>query len=234
MQALILAGGLGTRLRSVVSDRPKPMADINGKPFLYYILNKLLKGTIKNIVLAVGYKHEIIEEYFGDGYGLNCDIEYSVEKELLGTGGAISNAKKFLLENEILILNGDTYFNIDFDSMLQFHRKNNSNFTMALRKVDDSSRYGSVEFDGDNRITNFVEKGVESTSSYINGGIYIVNNNIIQSLKENTKFSLEQETIPEILHNEGIYAFLSDEYFIDIGIPEDYERFCHDVKEEVL
>ncbi|GKU27279.1 nucleoside-diphosphate-sugar pyrophosphorylase [Clostridium folliculivorans] len=234
MQGLILAGGLGTRLRSIVSDRPKPMADVNGVPFLTFLIHKLVKASVNNIVLAVGYKSEVIECYFGDGRNLDSSISYSIEKELLGTGGAIANAKKLLVEDEILILNGDTFFDIDLKNMLEFHRGNKSPFTMALRKVDDSSRYGSVEFDSSFKIKNFIEKGVKSNSSYINGGIYIINKEIIMAMKEDIAFSLEKETIPDLLKQDMLYAFLSDDYFIDIGIPEDYIKFCSDVKERKL
>lgn len=231
MQVLILAGGLGTRLRSVVSDRPKPMADVNGKPFLEYLINNLVSKGYKKIIIAAGYKKESIMEYFGDGSNFDCSIKYSIETEPLGTGGAIANAKN-LIEEDLLVLNGDTFFDINFNEFEQFHKEKDSNYTIALRKVKDVSRYGAVEFDNDDKITGFTSKGENSISNYINGGIYIIEKQIILSLELGKFISLESEIIPQVLKSKKVYGYKSKDYFIDIGIPEDYMKFIYDKKVE--
>lgn len=229
MQVLILAGGLGTRLRSVVSDRPKPMADVNGKPFLWYLIDNLINKGYKDFILAVGYKKENIIDYFGDGTKFGCNIEYSIENEPLGTGGAISNAKK-LIKDDILVLNGDTFFDIDFKEFESFHKNKKSSYTLSLRKVDDVSRYGAVEFDINGKIIGFTSKGENSISNYINGGIYIIRKDIIDNLETNKFISLENEVIPDIVSKGNMYGYKSEDYFIDIGIPEDYKKFIEDRK----
>lgn len=229
MQVLILAGGLGTRLRSVVSDRPKPMADINGKPFLEHLIKNLINNGYKEFILAVGYKNEKIIEYFKDGKEFECEIKYAIESSPLGTGGALANAKK-LIKDDIIVLNGDTYFDIDFKRIAKFHKDMTSDYTLALRKVDDVSRYGAVEFDDNSRVIGFTPKGEDSESNYINGGIYIIKKEIIDQLEENKFISLENDIIPFILKEKNMFAYKSDDYFIDIGIPEDYNRFCNDRK----
>lgn len=229
MQVLILAGGLGTRLRSVVSDRPKPMADINGKPFLEYLISNLVNNGYKDFILAVGYKKENIIDHFKDGANFKCNIEYSIENEPLGTGGAIANAKK-LIKDDILVLNGDTFFNIDFKSFEKFHNEKKSQYTLSLRRVEDVSRYGAVEFDTNGKVTGFSPKGEDSQSNYINGGIYIIGKEIIDNLEENKIISLENDIIPYIVNDGNMYGYKADDYFIDIGIPEDYKKFIEDRK----
>lgn len=231
MQVLILAGGLGTRLRSVVSDRPKPMAEVNGKPFLEYLIRNLVNKGYKEFIIAVGYKKEKIIEYFNDGSDFGCNIKYSIEEEPLGTGGAIANAKR-LINGDILVLNGDTFFDIDFKALEKLHKEKQSKYTLALRKVDNVSRYGAVEFDEDDKIIGFSPKGENSESSYINGGIYIVKKEIIDNLEENKFISLENDIIPNIVNKGNMYGYKSNDYFIDIGIPEDYKQFIEDRKVE--
>ncbi|MGH9910375.1 MAG: sugar phosphate nucleotidyltransferase, partial [Nitrososphaerales archaeon] len=143
LQAVILVGGLGTRLRDIVKDRPKPLALINGRPFLEYQIAFLKKYNIRDIVLCIGYQGEKIEEYFSDGIRHGVSIRYSREKELLGTGGAIKNARN-LLEKRFFVLNGDTLFLIDLYKMLNFHLQNSADVTIALTKTPDQTRYGSV------------------------------------------------------------------------------------------
>lgn len=229
MQAIILAGGLGIRLRSLVNDRPKPMALVNQKPFLEYILMNLRKHGIKEVVLAVGYMNDCIKNYFFDGKQLDLHIRYSVENKQLGTGGAILNALNLVNDEKLLILNGDTYFNVDYNKMLDFSKKNNSRFTIALRLVDDSKRYGVVELDESNKIINFVEKNKASFSSYINAGTYLINKELLSKYEQGKFISLEQDIVPSILKNYSIYGFKCKAYFKDIGIPDDYKSFCKDV-----
>ena len=156
-EAIILAGGVGTRLKKVVPDKPKPMALINNKPFLEYLLNYLAKNGITRVVLSVGFKAEIIQNHFGSLYG-DLKIKYAVEKEPLGTGGGIKYALKKTSSNHVFIFNGDTLFNIDLKRFSRFHEKNDSELSIALKTVDDAARYGTISIDNSNRIVDFQEK----------------------------------------------------------------------------
>ncbi|AYD39329.1 nucleoside-diphosphate-sugar pyrophosphorylase [Clostridium fermenticellae] len=234
MQAVILVGGLGTRLKGIVNDKPKPMALANNRPFLEYLINKLKNSGITDIVLAAGYMAEYIKDYFEDGKDFGVSIGYSIESKQLGTGGALKNAERLLHSEDILILNGDTYFNINFNDMYAFHKRNKSYFTMALRRVDDVSRYGTVECNYKNVVTKFIEKDDYLHSNYINGGIYIINKKILKYIAADRKVSLENQVIPKVMKYEYIYGFKSKDYFIDIGIPEDYFKFCEDMKRGMI
>ncbi len=215
MKAVILAGGLGTRLRSVISDIPKPMADINGLPFLEYLFRYLTKYNIDEVVLAVGYKHDVIENHFHDNYK-DIKIVYSIEDEPLGTGGAIKKASKLLQDNNILIINGDTFFDIDLDKFYDNHIKSKSLISIASKEMFDFDRYGSLDINN-NKVISFNEKKYLN-KGIINGGIYIINKQIFDNI-DLIKFSFEKEILEK---NKNIYAFLFDGFFIDIGIPEDY------------
>ena len=229
-KALILAGGLGTRLRSVINDIPKPMADINGKPFLSYLFDYILNqdAGIKELILSVGYKHERIMDYYGNKYGI-LSLKYVIEAQPLGTGGAIKNAiNKFGVDNEILILNGDTFFNIDIKKLYEFHRNKNSDLTIALKKMENSDRYGFIEIGITGKIMKFLEKGHGYVmSGFINGGIYILNKSFLGNLDniENPyPFSFEKDIIEKYYNYGKFYGINFNDCFIDIGVPEDYER----------
>ena len=238
MQAISLCGGMGTRLRSVVSDRPKPMADICGKPFLQYLLEMLRDKGITEVIFALGYMGEMIEEYFQDGSALGLHISYSYEEAPLGTGGAIRNALPKVMEEEVLVLNADTYFPMDYQGLLRFHQENAGDFSLATRAVEDISRYGAVRRDAAGRILAWNEKlgdgGQKSLSGEINGGIYVMKKSLIAEIPEG-KQSLEQDCIPKWL-SEGkrIFGLPFHGYFMDIGIPEDYRQFISDVEQGKL
>ena len=234
MQAILLCGGMGTRLRSVVSDRPKPMADICGKPFLQYLLEMLRDKGITEVIFALGYMGEMIEEYFQDGSAFGLKIAYSYEEEPLGTGGAIRNALPNILEEEVLVLNADTYFPMDYQGLLCFHQENDGDFSLATRGVPDISRYGAVRRDAAGRILAWNEKledGGQPLAGEINGGIYVMKKSLIAEIPEG-KQSLEQDCIPKWL-SEGkrIFGLPFDGYFMDIGIPKDYQQFITDVEQ---
>lgn len=232
MKAIILAGGKGTRLRTVVNDRPKPMAIVNGKPFLEYLIINLKRKGIKDIILSVGFMYENIKEFFGDGKNMGVKITYSVESTALGTGGAIINCKELLDSGEdVIVLNGDTYFDIDFERLIESHKNKSVMLSMALREVEDITRYGAVEFDKNNYVTNFIEKDKESISKYINGGIYIINSKLLDEYKNESVISFENDIIPYIIKKSKINVELFNNYFIDIGIPNDYYKFCRDIEE---
>ncbi|EAI6907781.1 D-glycero-D-manno-heptose 1-phosphate guanosyltransferase, partial [Campylobacter coli] len=214
MQAIVLAGGLGTRLRSVVQDLPKPMASINGKPFLAFVLEYLKKQRITEIILSVSYKHELIQEYFKDEFH-GVKIHYNIEKELLGTGGAIKDALKFV-KNEVYVLNGDTFFDIDLKKLTL----SSSKICIALKQMQNFDRYGTVNVDKQGFATSFEEK-IFKKQGLINGGIYLLKKNIFDEFNLEEKFSFE-EFLQENYKTLKIQTQIFDDYFIDIGIPEDY------------
>ncbi|EOJ1646981.1 nucleotidyltransferase family protein [Campylobacter jejuni] len=219
MQAIILCGGLGTRLKSVIKDIPKPMAPINDKPFLEFIFEHLKKQGIKEVILAVSYKYEVIQEYFKDEF-LGIKIKYSIEKEPLGTGGAINEALKFI-KNEAYVLNGDTFFDIDLSKL----KLNESKICLALKQMNGFDRYGTVELDGKNYIKLFKEKEFKK-QGLINGGIYLLNKDIFNDFDLQEKFSFE-EFLQENYEKLKAKAHIFDDYFIDIGVPEDYILFLN-------
>lgn len=222
MQAIILAGGFGTRLRQVVKDVPKPMADINGKPFLHYLIQNLKDSGIKKIIISTGYLKEKISEYFSDNY-LDLEIAYATEDKPLGTGGAIKNSLRFCDQNsDILVLNGDSFLQFNLEDFIKNHK--GQKMSMVLRKMDDCSRYGRVIFDENNIVTNFEEKSAEKKSGFINGGIYLLKCNLFAEFDLPEVFSFESDFLAKKLDKLKPKALLSDGYFIDIGIPDDYKK----------
>lgn len=228
MEAIVLAGGFGTRLSTVVSDVPKPMAPINGRPFLEYLLEDLNKKGINRVILAVGYKKEIIKSHFKEKYK-NIDIVYSDEDMPLGTGGAIKKALTLAKDEDIFIINGDTFFDVDLKEMYQFHKKNSLKLTLAIKEMEKFDRYGSIILK-ENKIIKFEEKKYID-KGYINGGIYLINKELLKK-EEKESFSFEKE----ILENKNFeiekYGYKSEGYFIDIGIPQDYYKFEKRIKFE--
>lgn len=215
--AIIIAGGFGTRLQNVVKDLPKPMAPINGKPFLEILINHLSKQGIKNFVLAIGYKADIIKTHFSK----QTNISYSVETEPLGTGGCVKKALNLLSDKSVLVLNGDSFFDVDIQLLYKEHVKHNADMTLALKRIPNSGRYGTVKMDGDGKIIGFEEKSGVSTG-LISAGVYILNKNIFD--KEPEKFSIEKDFMAVNFNKLKFYGYPSDGYFIDIGIPEDYAK----------
>jgi len=222
-EAIILAGGFGTRLQSVVKELPKPMAPVGGRPFLTYILDYLIDYNYSKVVLSVGYLHEKIEDHFGTQYK-SLRISYAVEKEPLGTGGGIFYALSQCTSENVLILNGDTLFKADLDALQNFHEQHQSALSIILRQVPDTSRYGSVQTEENQRIISFTEKNNSIGAGTINGGIYLINKDFAQKLSLPKKFSFEKDLMEKYVHAMPFYGIASDGYFIDIGIPEDYAR----------
>ena len=240
MQAVLLAGGLGTRLRSVVSDRPKPMALIQDRPFLEYVVHELTKHGVTGIIFAVGYKGSMVEESFGDGTGFAAPdgtpvkVEYAYEEELLGTAGAIKNAGRFVTEDVFFVLNADTFYQIDYSRLTQMQKERDLDMALVLRQVPDISRYGAAVLDESGRLTGFNEKSTEAEPGTINGGVYLMKRELLAQIPEG-KVSLEHEMIPRWL-SEGrkLGGMVNDGYFIDIGIPEAYYQFQEDVRKGVV
>lgn len=220
-ECIILAGGLGTRLRGVVRDLPKPMAPIDGKPFLFYLMKWLVKYKPDKIVISAGYKSQSIIDYFGDSFS-GTPLIYAIEEKPLGTGGAVKYAIGKTTGSDILVINGDTYFPVDIEKLWNLHTSKNYIFTIALKKMKNFSRYGTVKLKGET-IASFNEKKYCS-EGLINGGIYLINRSFIESLEMPEIFSLEKDVLMKKV-SEGMFKGLEfDDTFIDIGIPEDYSR----------
>ncbi|HIX16050.1 MAG TPA: nucleotidyltransferase family protein [Candidatus Hungatella pullicola] len=230
MQAVLLAGGLGTRLRSVVSDRPKPMALIEGRPFMEYVVRELKKHGITEIIFAVGYKGSMVEEYFKDGSQLGIQVSYAYEETLLGTAGAIKNAGRLVTEERFFVLNADTFYQIDYSRLTLLCQERDLDMALVLREVSDVSRYGQAVLK-DSWLTAFDEKVAESRPGTINGGVYLMKRSLLDEIPEG-KVSLEHDMIPKWLHSgdKKLGGIVNDGYFIDIGVPKDYFRFIEDVK----
>jgi D-glycero-alpha-D-manno-heptose 1-phosphate guanylyltransferase len=221
LEAIILAGGFGTRLQKVVSDLPKSMALINDKPFLEYLLNYLTGQGIQKVILSVGYKQEVIREHFKDHYK-HLVISYAIEDEPLGTGGGILNALEQAEGEFVFALNGDSMFRIDLLAMQHKHKMSAADLTMALRFMEDTSRFGTVRIDAETRVTGFYEKIEDSAPGYINGGIYLINKGFLMSFPWEKRFSIEKDCFEQHYRESRIFGYPAKGYFLDIGIPEDY------------
>ncbi|MGH2509514.1 MAG: nucleotidyltransferase family protein [Ktedonobacteraceae bacterium] len=219
MEAIILAGGLGTRLRAVVRDQPKVMAMVGNRPFLEIVLERLAAGGVKRVILAVGYLREQIKTHFGSKYK-SLDLYYSEETEPLGTGGAIMRALPLIEGQNVLVLNGDTYFELDYKQMWQRHIEAQATVSIALRYVDDASRYGRVEVKN-GRVQSFLEKGA-SGAGYINAGVYMLSRHSFDSVQLSRRFSFETDYLAPFVNQLAPLAYPANGYFIDIGIPESY------------
>lgn len=224
--AIILAGGLGTRLRSVVSDVPKCMAPVNGIPFIHFIVWYLKNEGIEYFIFSLGYKHEIITAYLDKTFP-ELQKEYSIETEPLGTGGAIRKACSFVKGKTAVVLNGDTLFNVNIADLVRKHTQTQAACTIALKEMKQFSRYGSVETDKGSRIIAFREKQY-CEKGLINGGIYVIDVPGFLNRQLPETFSFEKDYLECFLLSEKIIGEQMNYYFIDIGIPEDYERFKQD------
>jgi NDP-sugar pyrophosphorylase family protein len=224
MKAIILAGGHGTRLKSVIHDIPKPMAPVDGRPFLEFLISRLVRDGISDIILSVGYLHEKIKAHFGDGCDFNAAITYCIEPEPLGTGGAVREALLLADSDDVLVLNGDTLVAVDIKRLASLHTSLQPTATMAVIPLDDASRYGSVTISPTGIVTAFAEKKGASPA-LINSGIYIFNRKIITSIPPG-KVSLETEVLPLLAGTGHLAAQIQDVPFIDIGIPAAYQEFC--------
>ncbi len=228
--AMILAGGLGKRLRQVVSDRPKPMASILGAPFLEILIESLAAKGVRQFVLLTGYKGEAIEEHFAAGYRSDVRIIFSRELSPLGTGGAVKNAEAFATDPSLLV-NGDTFFDADLGSLLQFHKDRAAEATLSLFKVENVSRYGSVMVDRKGMVTGFREKDeTVSEPGLINAGLSLLSKRLITGLPTGS-FSMEREIFPFLAGSGKMFGLLQERPFFDIGTPESYEAFKRFMKD---
>jgi len=223
MTCIILAGGFGTRLQSVVSEVPKPLAPIHGRPFLAYLLDELASQGIRNAILAVGYKGELVQEALGDSHG-DINLSYSFEPKPLGTGGAIALALNLHNSGDpIWIINGDTFFNCDLSAVAKTHKKQTADVTLALCHIDIADRYGLVELDEDHFITRFREK-TPGAKGLINAGIYLLEPEALYRFDFEPRFSLEKDFFEAHLMDMRVVGSPQAGYFVDIGIPEDYAK----------
>ena len=227
MEAIVLAGGFGTRLQKVVSDVPKSMAHINNRPFLEYLFDYLISQGVSKVVLSVGYKNEIISNHFKDHYK-SLEVGYAVENEPLGTGGGIRLAFWKIEGQRALVMNGDSLFRADYRALMDFHLRKKADATLALRKLTDTGRYGRVTMNRTRRITGFEEKGLSAGPGYINGGVYIIDKLFLMEPGFRGRFSLEKDCFEPYSSFSRLFGFPSDDYFLDIGIPEDYARAQHE------
>ena len=224
MECVVLAGGKGTRLRSVVSDLPKCMAPVAGRPFLAWLLDDLREAGFDHIILSLGYKHEAVEAWVAtrpDRDSITC----VVEEEPLGTGGGVRLALRQAREDAVFILNGDTFFGVDYAAMQAFHRQSGAQATLALKPLRDFDRYGEVTLDRQGRITAFREKR-PCAEGLINGGVYLLQREALAGMPD--RFSLEKDYFEPQAKSAGLAGFRSEGYFIDIGIPADYARAQRD------
>ncbi|MEE9542950.1 MAG: nucleotidyltransferase family protein [Thermodesulfobacteriota bacterium] len=228
--AVILAGGKGTRLRDAVSDVPKVLARVLGRPFITYLLDQLDEAGLKKVVLSTGYMNEMVSAELGDSYK-DLKLSYSVEETPLGTGGGLRKALGLLDSELALIMNGDSYADLDLKAFLEWFYLRDRKAAMALASVDDNSRYGSVEVSEDGAISAFKEKsagngkagGHGGRGGLINAGVYLVKRSLIAEIKEGAPYSLERELFPSLISKEdGLWGYRFDGAFIDIGTPESY------------
>lgn len=222
-EAIILAGGFGTRLQSVVSDVPKPMAPVAGKPYLVYLVKYLKSFGVEHIVLSVGYLSEVVVNYFGNEYE-GIKISYSKEENPLGTGGGIKLALEKCTTENVIVLNGDSFFDVDIKALFALHLQKKAKASLGVRLVENVGRYGEVVLSDMDEIIQFSEKSDKQEAGLINGGVYILTRNALEAFQANTKFSLESDFFQKQAGFNRLYALEFSSYFIDIGIPSEFER----------
>ena len=231
MRALLLAGGLGTRLRPLTENLPKPMALVANKPWLYHLILHLKNEGITEFVIAVKHFPNMIRKYFGDGRSLGVSIEYAVEQKLLGTAGAIKNAES-LLSDRFLVVNADIALDFSLVPLLDFHISHGGGVTIALKEVEDPSQYGVVEIDGNGLIKRFVEKPDrgKAPSNLINAGIYIMEKKVLSWIPKGKEVSIERETFPLLIQQGvGVYGKQIHGYWLDMGTKERYRQVHWDI-----
>jgi D-glycero-alpha-D-manno-heptose 1-phosphate guanylyltransferase len=228
-EAIILAGGMGTRLKDVVAGSPKSMAPVNDRPFLEYLLDYLDRWGLRRVILSVGYEKEKIIQHFGNQYK-SLELAYAIEEEPLGTGGAIISALHHVQGFSTFILNGDTYFDVNLQRLDDFRRIKEADLCLAMRFEIEPARFGLIEFDNNNRITGFFEKADGVEEAYINGGVYIVRKDYLLRFGLPEKFSFEKDFLQQYYQTEEIYGMRCFSYFRDIGVPEDYKKAIDEFK----
>jgi NDP-sugar pyrophosphorylase family protein len=235
-KAVLLVGGMGTRLRSALPGVPKPLASVGSKSFLDLLVRQLRHQGIRHMVMCTGHLAEQIENEFGDGRAWDVVIEYSREPEALGTAGAIKLAEPYLREvRDFLVMNGDSFLEVDFHEFVRFHRGHGGLVSIAVRKARNAARYGTVRMGACGRVTAFAEKTANDSPGLINGGVYVFSRDVLEHILK-TPSSLERDVFPHLL-DHGVYALEQHGMFIDIGTPEDLARaqpLCDRLNEAAL
>jgi D-glycero-alpha-D-manno-heptose 1-phosphate guanylyltransferase len=221
MEAIVLAGGLGTRLASKLDGLPKAMAPVAGRPFLEILLGQLEHSGCSHVLLSVGHLHSVIQDYFGASFH-GVPLDYAIEEAPLGTGGAIRKALGYAVEKNVLVLNGDTFLDADYEAMVQFHEAQGALLTMAVAHQPDIARYGGVVVEGE-RVVGFQEKG-RSGAGWINAGAYVVQREMRWPETLQEKFSFELDFLAPEIGRISAAAYKVDGFFLDIGVPEDLDR----------
>ncbi len=228
MEAIILAGGLGTRLQGVIGQHPKCMAPVDGKPFLHYVLDYLDRQGCTRAIVSLGYKHNVVMKWL-ESQPIYFELDVVIEDEPLGTGGGILAAMEEAESADVAVLNGDTMFVADLREQMKFHRERGASCTLALKEMQNFDRYGVVNTNDKGLITSFEEKQPRDRGM-INGGIYMLNTAAFLGKQFPNKFSFEKEYLEQYVGEKKFYGFESKGYFIDIGIPEDYARAQDELK----
>jgi NDP-sugar pyrophosphorylase family protein len=223
VKAVLLVGGLGTRLRSVVPSTPKVLASVGKRSFLELLVEQLRSQGIRRLVMCSGYLADQIETEFGDGRAWGVEIEYSHEEQPLGTAGAVKRAELYLQDvPAFVVMNGDSFLEVNFSDLMQCHRDHQAMATLAVLRVEDASRYGTVHVDADGRVSGFAEKTGNCVPGLVNGGVYVFDHAVLQHIPEGPA-SLERDVFPRLV-DQGVYAREQHGMFIDIGTPADYAR----------
>lgn len=227
-EAIILAGGLGTRLREAVPDLPKCMAPIAGWPFLHYVINHLRMQGIQKLIFSLGYKHQSILDFLHKEFK-TLDFDYVVEEEPLGTGGAITFAMQKTDAKNVFVLNGDTLFKFNASELLHQQESTDAECVLALKPMKNFDRYGAVNVDEKNRVLSFKEKQ-QYEKGLINAGVYLINKNKFLQNQFAQKFSFEKDYLEKFVRNGNFFGIAQEAYFIDIGIPADFNRAQNELK----
>lgn len=230
VDAVVLVGGKGTRLRPLTLSAPKPMLPTAGVPFLSHLLSRIRAAGITHVVLGTSYRAEVFEEYFGDGASLGLELEYVVEDEPLDTGGAIRNVYDRLRAEHAVIFNGDILSGADLGALVRAHRDVEADVTLHLQRVDDPSRFGSVPTDDEGRVTAFLEKTPNPPTDQINAGCYVFRRSVVESIPARRRVSVERETFPGLLAaGAHVHGFVDASYWLDVGTPEAFVRGSADL-----
>ncbi len=225
-KAVLLVGGMGTRLRSAVPSTPKPLAPIGERSFLELLVQQLRSRGIRQLIMCTGYLASQIEHEFGSGDAWDVNIQYARELQPLGTAGAVRLAQQYLQESpDFLVMNGDSFMQMDFHELIRFHRAHRATATLAVRKLEDTGRYGTVHVDAYGKVTGFAEKSADSSPGLVNAGVYVFNREVLENIPEGNA-SLEKDVFPQLL-GHGLFALEQRGMFIDIGTSEDYAKAQH-------
>ena len=226
---VILCGGLGKRLRGVVGDTPKVMAQVDGRPFLDFLLKYLIAQNIQRVILCTGYKADIVEDYYrGRDFGLS--IEFSREQQPLGTGGALKNAAAIVSSDPFFVFNGDSFLPVPLQPFLNFHIQKNAEASLVVSRVDEGRDFGSLNVNGDFQIVEFQEKRNHSSKVLVNTGIYCFSRCLFEQMPDEKIFSLENDLFPRLL-GKKFYAYYTEQEFMDIGTPQRYESARRKLRE---